>query len=652
MLRMKFTTTQKARIMAMAALIVIPSAGGNMTAAPGAQEVGASVTPRSIKSILKELGSVPRPEHPRPDRYRSEWHSLNGVWEFNFDAKDTGKAESWQNQQTLGDQRIVVPFAPESVLSGVHDEGFHNLCWYARDFDLPDSLRGRRLLLHFGAVDYRAEVWLNGQRLGNHEGGYDPFDFDVTTIAKPTGNRLVVRVDDDPAEAKPRGKQSPDLHPSGCLYMRVTGIWQTVWLEAVGSTFVRDWTVRADPATGEVALQVCVDGSTADLQLAAEVAATGEPAVGAKTAVSADKPTVLSLRVPNPAAWRPETPALYDLDLRLTNREGQEVDRVRSYLGFRRIEIRNGEYLLNGKPFFLVSALDQGYNPTGLYTPPTDDFQREDVLWAKRYGLNGIRKHQIVAEPRFLYWCDRLGLTVWSEMGDWGINVSDIKNTDSFLRQWQRCVERNVNHPSIITWVAMNEQTKPEPAAIAFKVRAYEATRSLDPTRPVIDNSGYCHTKTDVADLHVNPPDGKASREWWEAWRRSIAEKGNFPAWPNRPAYCDGFRHQGQPVVISETGNWWIRELPPKGLWEPYGAGPLPTVEAFLERYRDFFTALMTERECAGFSYVQFYDVEGEANGYLTYDRKPKMQPEAIRAIHAEGLRLRAGKARRQDKAL
>ena len=594
---------------------------------------------RSVDSIIGELGEVPRPEHPRPDRCRERWHNLNGVWEFIFDPDDTGLKKNRHEVPTLGEKRIVVPFAPESALSGVHDEGFHSVCWYARNFDLHEELEGQRLLLHFGAVDYSADVWLNGKHLGSHAGGYDPFDFEVTAAVKPAGNRLVVRVHDDPAASKPKGKQSEELHPSGCLYMRVTGIWQTVWLEAVGSTFVRDWVVNTDPQTGAVNLRARVDGPASDLRLEAKLTATDGSSFIARAAVGADETTALSLRVDDPSPWTPESPALYDLELRLTAPDGTEIDRVQSYVGFRRIEVRDGRYLLNGKPFFFASALDQGYHPDGLYTPPTDEAQRDDVLWAKRYGLSGIRKHQVVPEPRFFYWCDRLGLPAWGEMADWG---ADIKNTDEFLREWRACLMRDINHPSIITWVPANEKQEPSDAAMsAAKVRIYKETRALDPTRPVIDNSGYCHTETDIVDLHVNPPDGAACRAWWEDWRRSIAETGNFPAWPDRPTYCEGFRHKGQPVIISETGNWWISELPPEGPWKPYGNGPLPTVEAFLERYRDFFIALIAEVECAGFCYVQLYDVEGEVNGYLTYDRKPKMPPEAIRDIHAEGLRLR-----------
>lgn len=598
-----------------------------------------SVLPRhrSIESILAELGPVPRPEHPRPDRFRQHWQNLNGVWEFAFDPQDAGLRQGWHDGRTLPG-RIIVPFCPESLLSGVFDENFHPVCWYARLFDVPETLRGGRVLLHFGAVDYRADVWLNGKHLGQHEGGYDPFQFDVTELVKPAGNRLAIRVDDDPNEAKPRGKQSPERHPEGCTYMRVTGIWQTVWLERTGKAYLSDWVTRADPATGRVEIRAECGGPTAGLRLRLAVRRDGKELASASAPCTPEK-VPLAATVPSAEPWSPENPKLYDLEIRLCTVGGQEVDRVGGYVGFRHIETRNGSYWLNGKPIFFASALDQGYYPTGLYTPPCDADLRRDVQWAKRYGLNGVRKHQIVAEPRYYYWCDRLGLLVWAEMPSWG---TDFSQTGQFLRQWTACVRRDIDHPSIITWVPTNEWTSPEDArASQIKVSLYEATKALDPTRPVIDTSGYCHAKTDVVDLHVNPPDGAACRKWWDDWRRSIAATGNFAAYPHLPAYAQGFRHQGQPVVISETGNWRISQLPPLGLWRPYGYGPIPTTREYLDRYRDFFLALISEPQCAGFSYVQLYDVEGEVNGYLTYDRKPKVPPEAIRAIHAEGLRGR-----------
>lgn len=590
----------------------------------------------TIDELTTRLGDVPRPEHPRPDRLREDWLNLNGIWTFAWDDEDRGRAEGLSDGRDLR-LPILVPFCPESALSGINDEELHATCWYTRSFDLPANLQGRRLLLHFGAVDYEAEVWLNGEPLGKHVGGYDSFCFDVTGLVKPQGNRLSVRVHDDHTQDKPRGKQASERFPSGCLYMRVTGIWQTVWLEAVGDAYVADWALSAD-MQGRVSLKAEIEGG-AGRRLALRLLLDRQEVASERAGVKNGQ-AALDFTVSEPLLWSPQSPTLYDVELVLLDAAGQQLDKVSTYLGFRSIETVGDKTLLNGEEFFLVSALDQGYNPEGLYTPPTDEFQKEDVLWAKRYGLNNIRKHQLVAEPRFLYWCDKLGLTMWGEMADWGADI--VGETEGFLEQWFACLRRDLNHPCIVTWVPTNERHSPKtPEHYVAKERIYRETKALDPNRPVIDTSGYCHTVTDICDLHVNPADGQACREWWEAWRKSIAETGNFPAYPDRPTYDPGYQHHGQPVVFSETGNWWIRTLPTSGPWKNYGYGPVETVEDFLALYRDFFLALMSEPDCAGFSYVQLYDVEGEVNGYLTYDRQPKMPAEAIAGIHEEGLAKR-----------
>lgn len=592
----------------------------------------------ALDDLTARLGAIPRPEHPRPDRRRDNWHNLNGAWSFAWDDEDRGRAAGWADGRAL-QQPILVPFCPESALGGVHDEELHTTCWYSRSFDLPAALQGRRVLLHFGAVDHEAEVWLNGQPLGSHSGGYDPFCFDVTALLKPQGNALAVRVHDDPAAAQPRGKQCPNRTTSHCLYMRTTGLWQTVWLEAVGEAYVADWVLTAG-ADGCLTVAAELAGTAPQAaQLGLRVSLAGDEVAAAQASVEAGQATV-TLTVPAVQPWSPETPTLYDLELTLRDAAGQTLDTVATYAGFRDIEVAGDRVLLNGREFFTLSALDQGFNPEGLYTPPTDDFQKEDVLWAKRYGLNNIRKHQLVAEPRFLYWCDCLGLTVWGEMADWGADL--IGQEQAFLSEWSACVRRDRNHPCIIAWVPTNERHSPHSEENSrVKARLYRATKQLDPTRPAIDTSGYCHTETDICDLHVNPVDGEACRAWWRSWRESIAATANFPAYPDRPTYDPGYSHQGQPVMFSETGNWWIRELPTDGPWENYGYGPCETVADYLALYRDFFLSLMAERDCAGFSYVQLYDTEGEVNGYLTYDRQPKVPAEAIAEIHAEGLRRR-----------
>ncbi|MCE5322202.1 beta-galactosidase [bacterium] len=588
---------------------------------------------RSIKSIIDEYGDIPRPEHPRPDRVRANWLNLNGVWDFAFDPDDTGSPD-----KPL-DGNIVVPFCPESVLSGVYDEDLHTICRYARSFDLPDNMIGKRVLLHFGAVDHECDVWLNGRHLGQHEGGYDSFSFDITDIVKPADNRLYLRVHDDPSESKPKGKQSAERYPHGCIYMRTTGIWQTVWLEAVGDTYIKDWRLIDNPDNGELTISAEIDGSGTGLSLTASAYLDGKEA-SHKTAKVEHGKAGLSISVPDARLWSNDDPNLYDLHLSLTSADGVEVDSVDTYFGFRKIDIKDGQVYLNDKPFFIISALDQGFYPDGLYTPPTDDALRADVEWAKKYGLNHVRKHQIVAEPRFHYWCDKLGLTIWEEMADWGADI--VSNIDGFLREWTACIKRDINHPCIIGWVPSNERKEPTSDAMnQAKVKLYEATKALDSTRSVVDNSGYCHTKTDIVDLHVNPKDGADCRRWWNDWRKFIAETENFQAYENIPTYCDGFKHQGQPVVISETGNWWIKDHMPIGQWKPCGYDPADNVEAYIALYRDFFIAMMAEPLCAGFSYVQLYDVEGEVNGYLTYDRKPKVAADVIAEIHATGLKPR-----------
>jgi beta-galactosidase/beta-glucuronidase len=589
---------------------------------------------RPTESIIDEYGECPRPEHPRPDRLRKNWLNLNGVWEFEFDPEDKGS-----HDKPL-ECRIVVPFCPESVLSGVYDEDLHTYCWYAREFDVPKNMRNGRILLHFGAVDHECDVWLNGEHLGRHIGGYDSFSFDITDNIKHSGNRLVLKVHDDPSEIKQRGKQSQERYPHGCRYMRITGIWQTVWLEAVGDSYVKDWVLRDDIHTGELKIDAVIDGPVDGLILTAVASFDGEEV--ARNSAEADGNTEVSLTIPNHKLWSPDSPNLYDLNLTLTSADGHEVDSVDTYFGFRNTYAKDGKIYLNDKVFFMISALDQGYYPDGLYTPPKDDALRADVEWAKKYGLNHVRKHQIIAEPRFYYWCDKLGLTVWEEMPDWGTDPDLVTDADIHLREWTDCMKRDINHPCIIGWVPKNEQQKwDDDQANAVKDRFYDATKSLDPTRLVITNSGYCHAKTDIVDLHIRPLAGEDWPMWFKRFWNSIDETGDFQAYENIPTYCKGYKYRGEPFVISETGNWWIRGVEHLGKWTECGTGPAENMEDYMSLYKKFFLEIFSEPRCAGFSFVQLYDVEGEVNGYLTYDRKAKVDPEFIADVHSQGLKIR-----------
>jgi hypothetical protein len=476
--------------------------------------------------------------------------------------------------------------------------------------------------------------------------------FDVTKDLLPQGNRLVVRVKDDHKEFKPKGKQS--VTPSGCRYMRTTGIWQTVWLEGVGTTFIRDWTVHAEPVSGRLRLEMHLDGPAAGLRASVRVSRAGKQVAEDSTPCENGRAS-LAVTVAQPETWTPDNPALYDLALALESPQGQTVDRVETYAGFRTIEIRNGQFYLNAKPFFLISALDQGYYPDGLYTAPTDAALRADVQWSKRFGLNSVRKHQIVADPRYLYWCDRLGLTVWGEMADWGESYANLPR---FLKQWTACVRRDLNHPCIITWVPCNERTPyengqgDEDMLSRTGDQIYDATRELDPSRPIVDNSGYNHAKTDIVDFHINYISSEAWRKWWDQWRQAIAKSGNMRICDLAMAFNKGYRYTGQPVVMSEEGHLWMRDCRPlNAAWQipDWKQTFAATPDQYVALYRDQVLTLMNERDCAGFSYVQLYDVEGELNGYLTYDRRPKIPPEAISAVHAQGLCERAGGRRPEN---
>jgi len=574
---------------------------------------------------------LPRPEFPRPDFRRDPWGNLNGEWDFTFDDYDLGEKGEWfeRGKGEAFKLKITVPFPYQSRLSGIGDEDFHDVVWYRREFDLPESFAGRRVLLRFGAVDYEAKVWLNGGFLGVHRGGYAPFSFDVTGLIRPSGNILVLRAY-DPHGDQPRGKQDSARYPRGCRYMRVTGIWQTVWLEAVGDPYVTSYRVIPDisSAKASISVEICGDASGCDLDVrisfaSSEIAGTGGPL--------GDGRATVELPVPNMKLWSPDRPDLYTVDMKVI-KGGAVQDHVRGYFGMREISIDGNKILLNGEPCYLRMALDQGYYPDGLYAAPTDAALRFDVEAAKRLGLNGVRKHQIAPDPRYLYWCDKLGLMVWGEMGDWGMTLPG--KLEPFWEEWREIIVRDFNHPSIIAWTPFNERrdAHEDPSCQEVIVGIYRRTKELDPTRPVVDNSGYEHTETDIADIHdyTARGGGHTFSELWGEYHRS----GGEPPSPHVPLMAKGFSYRGQPIVISEYGGWGVKGMGPI-VDRPYMA--YHTVEdefEFISVYRDVTEAIMREPDVCGFCYTQLYDVEGEVNGYLTYDRRWKVNPDVIAEIN------------------
>lgn len=564
--------------------------------------------------------AVPRPEYPRPQMVRGQWLNLNGEWEFATDFGKSGKERRLHEADRL-EGKIIVPFCPESELSGIGYKDFIPAVWYRKEFTLPQEWAGKRVLLHFGAVDYETEVWVNGQAAGKHRGGYTPFTFEVTSLVRPGTNAVTVyAVDDVRSGLQPAGKQSRRYESHGCHYTRTTGIWQTVWLECVPRTYLSSLRMTPDPDNGCIHVEAQLNGNTAGGRLELEAFYEGR-AVGAQTVKLAGPAVCAKLPLSEIHLWEPGHGRLYDL--RLTVRSGSgEDDVVESYFGLRTIRLDGRKILINGKPVFQRLVLDQGFYPDGIYTAPSDEALRRDIEIAIGLGFNGARLHQKIFEPRFLYWADRLGYLVWGEHASWGLDISGARGLEQFLPEWLEAVERDYNHPALVGWCPFNETSEQQDDEVLRIV--YRTTKMLDRTRPVIDTSGYVHVVTDIYDVHDYDQNPESF-----ALRYEPLKEGGQP-FVNRPKRE---KYEGQPYFVSEYGGiWWNPGQTDAKAWG-YGARP-QSEEEFLTRYEKLTNTLLTHPNICAFCYTQLYDVEQEVNGLYTYDRRPKFDPEVIRRIN------------------
>lgn len=575
-------------------------------------------------------------EYPRPQLVRDAWQSLNGVWDFAYDDarryRHPGDDIAWMHQ-------INVPYAPEARASGLGDTAFHVVCWYRRGFTLQTP--APRTMLHFGAVDYRARVWVNGVLVAEHEGGHTPFSADITGALLAHGPQtLVLRAEDDPADlAKPRGKQDWQLEPHSIWYPRTTGIWQTVWLEPLPATYIRAlcWTPVFDGF--EIGCEVLAGGTLRD-DLTVEVrvlrdgqllAADRYLLVGqqASRKIAISDPGVDDSR--NDLLWSPESPTLLDAELTLCCGDGV-IDRVRSYTAMRSVAINRDRFMLNGRPYPLRLVLDQGYWPDTLMTAPSDQALRRDVELAKAMGFNGVRKHQKIEDPRYLYWADQLGLLVWEEMPS--AYAFSARAMTRLLREWTEAIERDYSHPCVIVWVPFNESWGvPNLTSMQAHRNAVEAlyhlTRMLDATRPVIGNDGWEASATDILGIHDYDQDPERLRQ-----RYAVSDPVRTLFDQRRPGgrilTLDGFPHRGQPIVLTEFGG--ISYDPqPTGV-HTWGYARAADAQGFLEHYRALLSAVAESAMFSGFCYTQFADTFQETNGLLTAQREPKAPPEQIRA--------------------
>lgn len=580
--------------------------------------------------------NIPRAEHPNPQWERKTWKNLNGPWEFEFDFGCSAvERRLWEKKRF--DREILVPFCPESRLSGIGYTDFISGVAYRRNFELSQEELSGRVLLHFGAVDYEASVYVNGTLVGSHKGGYTSFCFDITKHVAPGPNTLFVAVKDDVRSGlQPKGKQAHLYASSGCDYTRTTGIWQTVWLEFVPERHIQSAKYYPDPANGKVTVTGLVQGQ-GTLQLTAlwEDKPVGEAALSVE-----DGFFTAQLDLSETHLWEPGKGGLYTLLLSFGE------DRVKSYFGLRTAKFQGRKFLLNGKSLFQRFVLDQGFYPDGIYTAPTEEDLVKDIQLSFAAGFNGARLHEKVFEARFLYHCDRLGYLVWGEYPNWGLDHAHPLSTETYLNQWSEAVERDFNHPAIIGWCPFNETWgyREEREKNALLSSLYKLTKRLDPTRPCIDSSGNYRILSEVYDIHDYDQDTQSFQARWDGLTDRIRETGGvipaedpfFNSAPEGPSGRAPFFNQpydNQPIFVSEYGG--IRW--PDDTVEGWGYGNAPaTPEEFFARYKGLTEALLNNPEIFGFCYTQLYDVEQEVNGLYTYGRAQKFDISLIRKINQQ----------------
>ncbi len=560
--------------------------------------------------------------HPRPDFRREQWMSLNGTWEFAFGKEGVSPDYS---------QNIQVPFVYQSEASGIESRGKHDIIWYRREFDLTALRPGKRYLLHFGAVDYYTQVWINGKYVGDHKGGYTPFSFDITKMLQQR-NQIIVRVEDRYADTSQiRGKQMWQQQEYGCWYAGYSGIWQSVWLESVPEHYIKNFRITPDIEKKQMEMSVEVSGYDLDTIIYAKVSCRGKELAEISCRCMECRIS-FSVSVNNPSAdmngiflWTPETPDLYDIQLELRSKEEMQ-DIVYTYYGMRTIQRHGDKVLLNNLPYYQKLILNQGYYPGGYITAQSDEDYRRDIRLIKEMGFNGVRMHQKIEDPRFLYWCDVMGLIVWEEMP----SLYDF-NTEAqlqYIRELFAVVKRDYNHPCIAVWVAYNESwgvfdlfhSKAQQAAVQA---AYYYFKSLDQTRLVIGNDGWEHTATDLCTIHDYEQNAETMHEVYRD-KHCVTEEVPSKMFP-RYIQAQGFTYNGQPVIVSEFAGIAFEKNEGWG----YGAGAKNT-EEYKERLRSLIAAVRSRDYICGYCITQFTDVEHEQNGLLCFDRTPKLPVEEI----------------------
>ena len=573
------------------------------------------------------MNNIPRCEHPRPDKKREEWISLNGEWDFEIDNDLVGVEGEYYTRPSL-DGKIILPFCPESKLSGIGHTDFMNSVWYRRNIEIPTEWTGKRILLHIDACDYESTVYVNGKYVGNHVGGYTPFSFDITDYLIDAGNYITIRALDDTRSPKQQtGKQSTKPESYGCFYTRTTGIWQSVWLEAVAPAHVISY--RAYPSIADTSVSLLVKLSEGSLGKTLNVTAFYEgKEMGSSTVLVGSTSETLTIALSEKHLWELGNGRLYDLRFTLSG-EGM-TDTLNGYFGLRSVSLtKAGGFMLNGRTVFGRFVLDQGFYPDGIYTAPTDDALVFDIKSSMACGFNGARLHQKVFEPRFLYHADRLGYMVFGETPCWGLDYTTPNAIYHFLPEWLEELDRDFSHPSVIGWCPFNEtwDIDGRPQSNEFIDLIYDITHTLDTTRPVVTNSGSLQTRhTDSNDYHDYEQDPERFAKIFDETDRGIVKDQYYRMNNGLQTYFPEL-----PIFVSEYGGIaWVVGNDENG-WG-YGAS-VKSEEEYFARLEGLTDVLLSHPDIWGYCYTQLTDVEQEQNGVLTYDRRFKFAPEKYHRI-------------------
>ena len=577
--------------------------------------------------------AVPRGEHPRPDFRRANWMTLNGAWQFAFDDDDTGLLNNWHMPGTELERSITVPFAYQTELSGIGLSEYHPVVWYKRQFEIPGSAKGKRAFLCFGAVDYESDIFIDGECVFMHTGGYTPFTVEATRFCKNNSSITVaVRVADFNDPAQPRGKQYWKDVPDRCWYTPCTGIWQSVWLEFIDGARIETAAITPDIDNARAEIEIDLESCEPEMSAEIDVAFDGKRVAKIHAFVPEKRFTVtVNLAEPDHIDevhyWWPHSPRLYDVSIKLL-KDGVLCDEVNTYFGMRKVAIENGRFLLNNQPYYLKMVLDQGYWRQSGLTPPGDEAIVEDIKLTKEFGFNGARKHQKIEDPRYYYWADKLGLLVWGELpAAYRFGRFEIQ---ALSRDLQEFIHRDRSHPSIVAWVPINEswgvRKIRDLAAHQSLARAlYHLAKACDPSRPVISNDGWELVETDITAIHDYSPEGGGFNE-----KYGTLDENLYPMHRRLLAMNEGLSEDAA-AVISEYGGIALKEHTVNGSWGYFRSAE--NIDELVERFAGLTRSIFAIRSVCGLCYTQLSDVYQEVNGLLDFDHKPKLPPERIAGI-------------------